>query len=104
MLGEADFDLGKYANNPQATKDKLPLRNCESDPKAYIEIYIKAKNVEQGDTPSNVDSAGRQRNSLAESTRSRYTAALMPAIEEKNSEVDPKEQFDAEEKEYERTI
>ena len=46
MLGEADFDLGKYANNPQATKDKLPLRNCETDPKAYIEIYIKAKMVD----------------------------------------------------------
>ena len=35
-LGEADFDLGKYANDPETQKDKLPLRNCESDPKAYI--------------------------------------------------------------------
>ena len=35
-LGEADFDLGKYANDPESNKDKLPLRNCETDPKAYI--------------------------------------------------------------------
>ena len=35
-LGEADFDLGKYANDPESQKDKLPLRNCESDPKAFI--------------------------------------------------------------------
>jgi hypothetical protein len=43
MLGEADFDLAKYANDERATEDKLPLKNCAMDPKAFIEIYIKAK-------------------------------------------------------------
>ena len=57
LLGEADFDLGKYANDPQATKDQLALRNCEADPKAYIEIYIKAKSVESNDSPAGRNSA-----------------------------------------------
>ena len=57
LLGEADFDLGKYANDPQATKDQLALRNCEFDPKAYIEIYIKAKSVDTGDSPAGRNSA-----------------------------------------------
>ncbi len=43
MLGEADFDISKYANDPLKKTDQLPLRNCESDPKAYILINIKAK-------------------------------------------------------------
>ena len=52
LLGEADFDLGKYANDPSSTKDQLALRNCEADPNAYIEIYIKAKTVDSGDQPA----------------------------------------------------
>lgn len=43
MLGEADFDLSKYANDDRPQEDKLPLKNCQIDPSAYIEIYIKAK-------------------------------------------------------------
>ena len=43
LLGEADFDLSKYANDERAIDDKLPLRNCAIDPKAFIEIFIKAK-------------------------------------------------------------
>jgi N-terminal C2 in EEIG1 and EHBP1 proteins len=43
LLGEADFDLAKYANDERAQDDKLPLKNCSLDPNAYIEIYIKAK-------------------------------------------------------------
>ena len=41
LLGEADFDLGKYANDQQGAttqKDQLALRNCELDPRAFIEI------------------------------------------------------------------
>ena len=47
MLGEADFDLGRYANDASAQKDRLLLRNCEADPEAFIEIYIKAKTLEE---------------------------------------------------------
>jgi len=61
MLGEADFDLGKYANDPSAKMDRLQLRNCEADPSAFIEIYIKAKTIES-DTPTQRSS---NRNSLA---------------------------------------
>ena len=43
IIGEADFDLAKYANEERAQDDKLPLKNCTIDPKAFIEIYIKAK-------------------------------------------------------------
>ena len=40
IIGDADFDLGYYANNPEVTRDKLPLKNSKIDPKAYIEIEI----------------------------------------------------------------
>lgn len=43
MLGSADFDLSKYANDERAQDDRLPLKNCSLDQSAYIEIYIKAK-------------------------------------------------------------
>ena len=46
LLGEADFDLGKYASDQTAQMDRLHLRNCEVDPDAFIEIYIKAKTIE----------------------------------------------------------
>lgn len=90
LLGEADFDLGKYANDPKAQQDNLALRNCEADPNAFIEIYIKAKVIEQDVTPSK---SGR--NSLAQSGRSHYAASLsLAAIEEKNSEFDQREEFE----------
>ena len=40
-IGDADFDLAYYANNPHIQQDQLPLKNCTIDPNAYIEIYIK---------------------------------------------------------------
>ena len=43
VLGDADFDLAYYANNPSIESDKLPLKNCE-DKNAFIEIHIKTKN------------------------------------------------------------
>ena len=64
MLGEADFDLGKYANEYSTKKnmthqDRLQLRNCEADPEAFIEILIKAKTLEESSTPT------RRSNTLA---------------------------------------
>ena len=41
IIGEADFDLAHYANNPHIQSDKLPLKNCTIDPNAFIEITIK---------------------------------------------------------------
>jgi hypothetical protein len=61
MLGEADFDLGKYANDPTKNKDLLPLRNCETDTKAFIEIYIKTKTLDakESATPSGMKTSHR---------------------------------------------
>ena len=41
VLGEADFDLAYFANNPNVLQKKLPLSNCSLDPEACIEIHIK---------------------------------------------------------------
>ena len=41
VIGDADFDLAHYANNPDIQSDHLPLKNCKLDPNAFIEIYIK---------------------------------------------------------------
>ena len=66
LLGEADFDLGKYANDSTAQMDRLTLRNCEVDPEAYIEIYIKAKTLDSGgDTPTTRGSRNSGSNPLA---------------------------------------
>ena len=90
LLGEADFDLGKYANDPQATKDQLSLRNCEVDPKAYIEIYIKAKVVEpSGDSP-----AGRHSAPLGDPGQKYSQSFALGTIEEKNSEFDTREELE----------
>ena len=67
LLGEADFDLGKYANETVSQQDRLKLRNCESDPNAFIEIYIKAKTLES-DTPTRRGGG----NPLAQSHRTSY--------------------------------
>ena len=102
-LGEADFDLGKYANDPESNKDKLPLRNCETDPKAYIQILIKAKTIDSDSTPRR----NTQNNMLNESTRSvvQLTANLgLQAIEEKNSEFDAREELERQQQQYEKQI
>ena len=97
LLGEADFDLGKYANESNAQKDQLLLRNCEADPCAYIEIYIKAKVIEQDPTPN--------RRSGALATSGRYAQSLsLAAIEEKNSEFDQREEYENLERNYERQV
>jgi hypothetical protein len=46
VIGDADFDLAYYANNPEILSDKLPLKRCTIDPNAYIEIYIKTNSKE----------------------------------------------------------
>ena len=46
IIGEADFDLAHYANNPHIQSDKLPLKNCSIDPNAFIEITIKTNSQE----------------------------------------------------------
>ena len=46
VIGDADFDLAYYANNPTILSDKLPLKRCTIDSKAYIEIYIKTNSQE----------------------------------------------------------
>ena len=97
LLGEADFDLGKYANENTAKQDRLKLRNCDADEEAFIEIYIKAKTLEEQTTPNR---GGR--NSLAQSGRSAHyaTSLSLAAIEEKNSEFDQKEEYENQEKNY----
>jgi hypothetical protein len=46
IIGEADFNLAYYANNPQVQQDQLPLKNCSIDPNAFIEIHIKTNSQE----------------------------------------------------------
>ena len=76
LLGEADFDLGKYANDSTAQMDRLTLRNCEVDPSAYIEIYIKAKTLDSGgDTPTRGSRGASANNPLAFSNRSSMYAS-----------------------------
>jgi len=97
QLGTADFDLSKYANEERGQEDKLPLKNCLADPKAYIEIYIKAK-VEGGlNQPNTPTSAGMR--GLNSSMMLR-----MPTIEERESEGDVKEELERKEKDLQKRI
>ena len=91
MLGSADFDLSKYANDERAQDDRLPLKNCNIDPSAYIEIYIKAKVLDAVPQTPSMKTTGMQLTS-------------MPTIEERDSEVDVKEELERKEKEYRRNI
>ena len=36
ILGDANFDLAYYANNPEINQDKLPLKKCQVDSEAFI--------------------------------------------------------------------
>ena len=77
MLGSADFDLAKYVNNDKILDDKLPLLNCTVDPKAYIEIVIKAKSLDP--PPQQTPNAGTK-------LPGNSFAVHMPVIEERESE------------------
>ena len=99
MLGTAEFDLAKYANEEKAYDDKLPLKNCLISKEGYIEIYIKCK--AEGGLPSPNGSAPHpsMQKSLNTSAFSK-----MPVIEEKDSESDIKEEIERKEKEYKKKI
>ena len=95
MIGVADFDLSKYANDERPQEDKLPLRNCTLDPNAYVEIHIKAK-VEGGATPPGAQVPGTP-NSLRALNSSMMS---MPTIEEREGECDIREEIERKEKEF----
>ena len=65
------------------------MRNCESDPKAFIEIFIKSKAIEEKDskTPSGMKTARAQN-------------VALPAIEENNNDFEVREEFERLEEEY----
>ena len=46
VLGDANFDLAYYANNPEINQDKLPLKKCKLDEEAFIQIHIKTNSNE----------------------------------------------------------
>ena len=70
------------------------------DPKAFIEIYIKAKTVEaSSDSP-----AGRNSAPLDPHQKYNTSGFALAAIEEKNSEFDTKEELEKEEREYQKRI
>ena len=44
LIGEADFDLASYANDTTSNKEHratIPMKNCQLDPNAFIEIGIR---------------------------------------------------------------
>jgi len=96
QLGEANFDLGHYANVENATTDKLPLLNCESDPKAYIEIFIRAKAVKSTKGDESVASKPTPGSRMT----TKKIKFDLPVIEEKASEFDTREEFERAEQEY----
>jgi hypothetical protein len=51
-LGEAKFNLAKYANYGQPLTDKLRVKNCTYDKNAYVEVYVNARIYNKGDRKS----------------------------------------------------
>ena len=103
MLGVADFDLAKYANDERAQEDKLPLKNCNfsSAKDAYIEIFIKCR------TDGGLPSAGPTGSLPSSSQKGKLnTSALlkMPVIEEKEGECDIKEEIEKKDKDYRKKL
>jgi len=95
MLGVADFDLAKYANDEKLQEDKLPLKNCTIDPNGYIEIHIKSK-VDGGLAP----------NPMAGTPSARLNSSFlrMPTIHETENECDTKDEIERKEKEYQKKL
>ena len=96
MLGTADFDLSKYANEEKAMDDKLPLKNCSIDSSAFIEIYIKAK-VDGGASVPNPNTP--LRGGLNTSALGR-----MQTIVEQESEYDLRDELAKKEKEFSKKV
>lgn len=65
------------------------MKNCPTDPNAYIEIYIKAKVLDQTPQTPSVRASG---------------LVSMPTIEERDSEADVREELERKEKDYLRNI
>ena len=103
VLGDADFDLAYYANNPHIQQDKLPLKNC-TDPNAYIEIYIKTNSKEvlgksaatENPQASDNESQGSPRTTANGPTRGRgvTTGSQLTVVDERTSESGFKEDLD----------
>lgn len=66
------------------------MRNCE-DQDAYIEIYIKTKQLEEGTTGGKGKAKGN-------------ASFTMPTIEEQENEVEIKEDYARREEEYKKKI
>ncbi len=108
MLGVAEFDLSKYVSNQDPSmaektqEDRLPLKNCLIDDKAYLDILIKAKvdmdAVQQSPSPS-----PRQHSGGRMAAASNYIPRL-PTIAERDSESDLKEELDRKERDYQKKI
>ncbi len=108
MLGVAEFDLSKYVSNQDPSmaektqEDRLPLKNCLIDDKAYLDILIKAKvdmdAVQQSPSPS-----PRQHSGGRMAAASSYIPRL-PTIAERDSESDLKEELDRKERDYQKKI
>lgn len=43
MIGTAEFDMARYANDDKAEFDSLPVKDCKFDQNAFIEIKVQAK-------------------------------------------------------------
>lgn len=48
LLGEADFDLAKYANDTTINRDRIPLGKCASDDNAFISVGLKVREIVDG--------------------------------------------------------
>jgi len=100
MLGSAEFDLSKYANEEKAVEEKLPLKNSPYSTEGYVEIYIKCK--AEGGLPTTHGSAPHP--SMGRGGLNTSALTRMPTIEEKDSECDVKEEIEKKEKAYLKKI
>ena len=113
VIGDADFDLAYYANNPSILQDKLPLKRCTIDPNAYIEIYIKTNSQEvlskergsstpqgqQSDRSVSPQNGGESTPNIGTQKRSGLENQLTQ-VDERTSEGGFKEALDRKEFEY----
>lgn len=107
MLGVAEFDLSKYVSDPaladRTQEDRLPLKNCLIDDKAYLDILIKAKVDMDSVQQQPQSSSSRPRSGGRQAAASNYIPRL-PTIQERDSESDLKEELDRKEREYQKKI
>lgn len=75
MLGEAEFDLAKYANDQTSANEVLKVYKCDIDNDASVDIFIHATSLEI----------------IAKTPR---IVSTMEIIEERSSENDTKDEYD----------